>query len=285
MSDIVLAISSYQSNVEVLNILNKIKNSKNNYFIKIIIVDSMPNEVIHDYLRDNALDVDYIFSDFNLGSAGNLKVRLEHASKVTNAKWCLCLNHDAFYSEDFIDSFINCKAMNYQMVGAIFPTRVYDKNSNFEKIITNDSELCDWGSSNGCIYSLEAFKTVQVRDDLWMGWEDYLYCFELKEEGYSNYLVDTVPFIDPYEYKNISFGPFELTINDKPAWYDYYSIRNFIYSMRVVLFKKTHVKMLGKVIINSIVLSFFRDNTITRLKNFVLGFCDGLIGKMGKREL
>ena len=283
MSNVIVAISSFRSDPKVLDLLDLIFSCDSTLFLEVIVVDSKPTGLIDEFILKKGYPVKYITSAENLGSAGNLDSRLREASKNPSAQWCLCLNHDAFFSEEFVISFIG-KAENIQdKVGAVFPTRTYD-NGKVKK--TDSIEKMLWSSSNGCLYSLDPLrKGLYVDSALWMGWEDYLYCTVLKHKGYENYIVNSLPFIDSYEYKTLNLYGLKLKLNDKPSWYDYYSIRNLIYIGKKIKIDTVYLNLLFKVCINSIFMSFFKEKTIERQTNFIKGTIDGFKGKMGFKDI
>lgn len=283
MSNVIVAISSFRSDPKVLDLLDLIFSCNPTLFLEIIVVDSKPTGLIDEFILKKGYQVKYIISEKNLGSAGNLDLRLREALKNQSAEWCLCLNHDAFFSEEFVVSFIE-KAENIQgKVGAVFPTRTYD-NGKVKK--TDSIEKMLWSSSNGCLYSLAPLrKGLYIDSALWMGWEDYLYCTLLKNKGYENYIVNSLPFVDSYEYETLNFGVMKFRLNNKPAWYDYYSIRNLIYIGKKIKPDNVYFRLLFKVCINSIFMSFFKEKTIERQTNFIKGTIDGFKGKMGFKDI
>ena len=283
MSSVIVAISSFRSDPKVLDLLDLIFSCDPTVFLEVIVVDSKPTGLIDEFILKRNYLVKYIKSDRNLGSAGNLDLRLKEAAKNINAQWCLCLNHDAFFSEEFVISFVEKAACIQDKVGAVFPTRTYD-NGRLKK--TDFIEKMLWSSSNGCLYSLNPVrKGLYVDSALWMGWEDYLYCNLLKNNGYENYIVNSLPFIDSYEYQTLNFGVMKLRLNNKPAWYDYYSIRNLIYIGKKIKLDNVYLNLLLKVCINSICVSIFKEKTVERQTNFIKGFIDGLKGKMGFKDI
>lgn len=283
MTDISIAISSFRSNESVLSLLDAIFSTEQPLFLEIIVIDSEPTGLIEQFILKNNYPVNYIKSQHNLGSAGNLALRLNTAAKNPKANWCLCLNHDAYYTEEFAKSFIDSVRMLKGNVGAIFPTRWYN---NGEKNTTENLRSVLWNSSNGCIYSLAPTRlSIEVDTSLWMGWEDYLYCMKLLQYGYQNYLVNSLPFYDSYEYKSINFLGTHIKLNDKPSWYDYYSIRNLIYIGKHIPVDQTYLKLLSKVCVNSTVLAFFKDKTLERHSYFIKGLFDGFTNKMGFKDI
>lgn len=283
MSNVIVAISSFRSDPKVLDLLDLIFSSDPALFLEVIVVDSKPTGLIDDFFSKKNYPVKYIKSGKNLGSAGNLDLRLREAAKNQSAKWCLCLNHDAFFSEEFFRSLVEKADTIQGEIGAVFPTRTYD-NGRVKK--TNSIEKMLWSSSNGCLYSLNPVrKGLYVDSALWMGWEDYLYCKVLKHNGYENYIVNSLPFIDSYEYKTLKLFGLKLKLNDKPSWYDYYSIRNLIYIGKKIKIDTVYLKLLFKVCINSIFMSFFKPKTRERQAYFIKGTLDGFKNKMGFKDV
>lgn len=282
MNKIILAISVFRSDEKVINLLTSVFIGNESPYLDVIIVDSQPTGLLEQYIADKKLKLKYITSDNNLGSAGNLQSRLEEASKNSDADWCFCLNHDAYYTKEFAKSFLEEANKLTGKIGAVFPTRSYDNGRIIDSKQSN-RELT-WSSSNGCLYSLKPIRDgLRPAAELWMGWEDYFYCITLCDNGYRNFLVNSLPFIDSYEYQQKNILGLQFKLNNKPPWYDYYSIRNLIYIYKVRTVDKLFLSLFFKVVVNSLILSLLKSNKFKRISLFYKGIVDGINDRMGFR--
>ncbi len=93
LRDVALAISAFKSDSQVLNLLTRAFAAEQPQFGAVIVVDSLGSGRIERAVEENGWAVRYINSPTNLGSAGNLDLRLRTAAE-TGLKWCLAVNHD-----------------------------------------------------------------------------------------------------------------------------------------------------------------------------------------------
>lgn len=286
-NNVAIAISSFKSTQSVATLLDKIFSSDIS-FSEIIVVDSLSDGSMEKLLTEKNYKVTFFNSTTNLGSAGNLNKRLEIASQNSQNEWCFCINHDGYFDTKEILHLISSiptiqdKSTN---IGAIFPNRInYNKNEqpDFKAYDTYSKTL--WASSDGCLYSLQPYRQgCKVNQDLWMGWEDLIYCLELKEKGYQCYTATNGLYFDGYEYQKITLLCFTLYIADKPSWYNYYSIRNLVLGLRYLESKDYMLKFTAKTFIKSVITTaLFKNNKKERLIFSIKGLIDGLIGKTGQ---
>jgi GT2 family glycosyltransferase len=237
------AISAFRSDQPVIDLIRRIV-TENWPVERIVVVDSLGSGAIEEYITNGGLHdrVTYHNSDRNLGSAGNLRKRLELAAEL-QMEFVLALNHDAALDKSAFEGLLHWTCLDG--LGALYPLRYYDMKGIYDLSGVSDfsfrasgtptvpdEELVEvqWSSSNGALYSTHPFraKGLGPNASLWMGWEDYEYGLQLRRNGYRQYIVTSARAADNYEYKKVTVAGREITVADKAPWYLYYSTRNLI---------------------------------------------------------
>lgn len=289
LDDVAIAISSFKSTESISDLLEEIFSS-NISFAEVIIVDSISDGSLEELIKANNYDVNFYNATTNIGSAGNLNKRLEIASNNSNIEWCFCINHDGYFNAESIITLVDsAKSIKNKGVdvGAVFPSRIrYNKKE--KKMVSSDNvyEEILWSSSNGSLYSVKPYReNCKVDDNLWMGWEDLLYCLKLKEKGYTCFLSNNSFYYDSYEYEKVKILFFDIYIADKPSWYNYYSTRNLVLGLKSLddkdyLYKKLLVTVLKSAILT---IAFKKDKT-ERLSLSFQGLIDGIQNKTGYKD-
>ena len=167
---VAIAISAYQSDAEVISLLEAIFLAPHPEVKKIIVVDSLGSSRIAETATTRKWPLHYENANNNLGSAGNLARRMELAAEM-GAKWCLCLNHDANWDPNSLSAMLKVAAARHR-VGAVYPVidhsprepRWQEGPQRFtpsagkmiSEIPTNQpSKEVLWSSSNFALYATE----------------------------------------------------------------------------------------------------------------------------------
>tara|TARA_B110000003_G_C16631728_1_gene526916 strand:- start:248 stop:1159 length:912 start_codon:yes stop_codon:yes gene_type:complete len=294
-----VAISSFNSDQEVIQLINKIREEQ--WPISgIIIVDSMGSNEIQNYLLSNNMqDIEYHNFNYNLGSAGNLHQRIHLASKH-DWDFVLALNHDALVTKSTLIA--QLEYVNLEKIGALYPLKFFPEKQFYDYSGTKEvgpwrafgpinepeeplvSHI--WSSSNGALYSLEAARNgILPNQDLWFGWDDYLYGLDLRKSGYKQFVVTKAICEDNYEFESRSLGPMTLKLSIKPAWYHYYRTRNlwwiaFYRHPSLLRILRVSIRTIAETF--SICLGWEKDNKFLALKYQFIGMMHGIFNKMGK---
>ena len=220
LDKVAISISSFKSNDSIVNLLDQIFSS-NIVFSQVIVVDSLSDGSLEHIVKEKGYEVTLFNAIENIGSAGNLNKRLELAAENEANEWCLCLNHDGSFDIENISKLVSAAKRiktNESKVGAVFPNRVeYNKDNSSVLIENNKYYEVVWDSSNGALYSLEPYRIgCKVRKELWMGWEDLIYCLQIKDIGYKCFSTCSSLYYDNYEYKKVNLLGFNFYISDKP---------------------------------------------------------------------
>lgn len=239
---VALAISSFRSDEAVLRLLETAFSDPSPRFGAVIVVDSLGSGRIGDVARERGWPVRYESADRNLGSAGNLALRLRLAAR-TGLDWCLALNHDAMLDAERTERLLACGSRG-DKVGAVYPQLRFTsvgEAGRFDRPrrgftlfgltdavpATGNPIAVRWGSSNGALYRLDAVRTLpSLWDELWMGYEDLALGWELHRAGWAQRLCSGVVVDDNYEFRPLGKGALTLHSADKPVWYSYYQARN-----------------------------------------------------------
>ena len=294
-----VAISSFKSDKDVINLVSKIL-SEDWPIQGIIVVDSVGDSSISDFISEKGYkNVDYHNFNFNLGSAGNLNRRLLLSSKK-NWDFVLALNHDALLTKSTLIA--QLKHIDNENLGAIYPLKFFPKKNFYDfsgtkevgpwrafgpKEKPNDQVVEHiWSSSNGALYNLKPARDgILPNKDLWFGWDDYLYGLDLKKAGYIQYVATNAVCEDNYEFEDRKLGPLRLKLSIKPAWYHYYRTRNLWW---IACYKHPSLFRISRVIIRtlaetlSIFLGWEQENKLLAIKYQFFGFVHGIFNKMGK---
>jgi GT2 family glycosyltransferase len=300
LAEVALAISAFRADEAVSQMLKTAFAEGPPGFGAVIVVDSLGTGAIARLVESNGWPVHYINADRNLGSAGNLDLRLRTAADL-GLQWCLALNHDGELDLGKIRRLVEHGRANGR-VGATYPQLVFSsagerRDSPRRTFSTygmldrggngSEGDPCvevAWGSSNGALYRLDAIRSgVSAWPQLWMGYEDLAIGWELKRQGWLQLLCTDVEVSDNYEYAPVRLLGREIYLATKPSWYTYYHLRNQILIARGT--RGTAVSwasILARAIVDVSLILLFRDLKGERLKLLLRGTIDGLKGRAGK---
>lgn len=243
LASVALAISSYRSDEAVAQLLERLFVQGRSPFGAVIVVDSLGSGAIASAIAARAWPVRYINADRNLGSAGNLALRLATAAQ-TGMRWCYAINHDGVVDPEQVRQLVAhgeagdrigavYPSLSYQARGSIVeqPRRTLSPRGSFGAGESEDL-LChqvSWSSSNCALYRLDAIRQgVETWPELWMGWEDLAIGWSLRRNGWTQIQCRDVTVVDTYEYRRVGFLGWKFYITEKPSWYAYYQLRNLL---------------------------------------------------------
>jgi rhamnosyltransferase len=295
---VVLAISAFRSDESILALLRAVLSGAGSRLARVIVVDSLGSGVLAETIKREGWPVRYVDSPNNLGSAGNLALRLKLAAEE-DADWCFAINHDGMFDADLIARLV-ARSVGEDRVGAVFPKRIWidrgdtwlDPHLSIFRMPRFRGRGSDarklppevaWDSSNGALYSLAPIRAgVKVWADLWMGWEDLAYGWSLSNAGWRQLFCPDAEYRDDYEYQPVRLLGREFFIARKPAWYAYYLIRNLV----LIVFR-TKAGWQGWWFLSNRLMRelaftlLFRNQKYARLRLLTKGLIDGLRGKTG----
>jgi hypothetical protein len=296
-----LAISSFRYDASVLALLDRAAaDGALDLFSRIVVVDSVGTGKMAELLATRFGDrVEYHCAERNIGSAGNLALRLQLAARGEEDV-VYAVNHDGSVEQSTVRTLLGAAA-TLGSFGAIYPLRRmtargragYDITGSWSylspmrTVATPPAERLLpvwWSSSNPALYALEPVREGLLPwADLWMGWEDLGYGWLLAERGYAQFIATTAITDDGYELRPLAGGV--AHVSDKPTWYAYYYSRNL-----VLIARRTHRPAAAAALVARMALEVgvtvtVRKNRRKRLGYLARGLADGLRGRAGKWEL
>ena len=294
---VALAISSYNGDEAALQLARAATSGEfEGVFTKVAVVDSgEPGccAVLRDALAAGHPDVEYLWHEGNLGSAGNLVTRLRWAQH-SGAQVVLALNADGVLIADNVIRMLGW--LDHEEVAAVYPTHVMEGDrvdlsgrrrvpvlpSRVPLSQLQDRSTIDvrWGSSNGALYRMDALGSVALDDiaSLWYGWEDLGIGLSLDVAGHRQVMCLEASQPTASDQKHLSRT--NLLVSAKAPWTTYYSVRN------LVLLAKQHPKRTPRIalrISREFVMILVRDRRVQRYTRAVRGLTDGLRGRTGQR--
>lgn len=300
LARVALAISAYRSDDAAIRLLARAFANRKLQFGTVIVVDSLGSGRIEAAARSNGWILHYVNADRNLGSAGNLELRLKTAAEL-GLDWCLALNHDGDLDLSKVQRLVD-HGRSRDRVGAVYPQllltsaggrrdpprRTFSPFGLLERgSALSKKETCvevTWGSSNGALYRLDAIRSgVSAWPELWMGYEDLAIGWELQRNGWLQLLCTDVEVADNYEYAPINIAGRKIYLATKPSWYMYYQLRNLILVARGSSGKAIRwPSIVARGLIDVALILLFRDGKAERLKLLFRGVRDGLRGRSGR---
>lgn len=298
---IALAVSAYRSDEAVIGLLRSAFLEGQPRFGAVIVVDSLGSGAIERAIRAEDWDVHYINSDHNLGSAGNLALRLKTAAEL-DLQWCLAVNHDGVVDPSQVATLAR-HGSSRERVGAVYPQLIFTaaggradsarRRFTTFGVLRADGEGslppggCEsvvWSSSNGALYNLDPIRGgMHLWPELWMGYEDLAVGWELMRGGWTQLLCSDVRAADNYEFTEVRLLGRTVHLAVKPSWYNFYELRNLALIARRSRGSAVSWANIGlRMMIDLVLILMFRDRKLLRLRLLMSGLFDGLRNVAGK---
>lgn len=300
LARVALAISAYRSDDSVIRLLESAFTPGQPRFGVVLVVDSLGSGQITRVALGRGWKVDYVNADRNLGSAGNLDLRLQTTAEL-GMDWCFAVNHDGVVEPTKVLALLRHGSQR-ERVGAVYPQLIFSSADHRPDSIrrgfgtlgllgrgqpTNDNcaaiEVA-WSSSNGALYNLQPIRDgITAWPDLWMGYEDLALGWELQSRGWVQLVCTDVFVTDNYEFRPVRLFGRTVHLASKPSWYAYYQIRNLLLIARRA--RGTAVGWGGillRFLADVALTLFYRSQKRERLHLLFKGALDGLRGISGK---
>lgn len=300
-----LVISAYKSDAAIIRLLEQAAAFTEPPWTKVLVVDSLGSGAIPAELARRGWSdrVEYRSFDTNLGSAGNLSMRLKLAAEQ-GFDFAYALNHDGLVDAELVRSLLGFAASrDPSRLGAVYPLRRYTRlGGRFD--LTGASRLpvpfrgsrtpprgpalaVHWASSNGALYALAPVRSgLAPWADFWMGWEDLAYGWLLESAGYDQWVATDVVLDDDYEYVRKTVGKVSVSVSDKPVWYSYYQARNLVLAAaRTKADLPRRGMVAARVLMECGATLATRSKKLERLELLARGVFDGLRGVAGKGKV
>lgn len=294
---VALAVSTYRSDDKVIALLRQLFGGGGSPFTSVIVVDSLTSGAIEREIAANDWPVLFWSADRNLGSAGNLKKRMELAAGL-DAEWCYTINADGGVDLDMIRTLVRVGDQG-ERVGAVYPTRFRpNRGDSWEPPRTSLLPLSApiglarrqagnqdvlWSSSNGALYHLGPPRAgIFVWDDFWMGWDELSYGWQLSSNGWNQILCGDAVFSDDYEHRKVNFLGRTLYVHDKAPWMSYYTIRNLaLFVQRSDSGLEGWGVVARRYLQEAVLATLYKRDKARRIALLTRGLLDGLRGRSG----
>ena len=298
---IALAISAFRSDEAVIALLQAAFAPGQPRFGAVIVVDSLGSGAIERTASEQGWAVSYYNAERNLGSAGNLDLRMRAAASL-GMEWCFASNHDGVVEVGKIAALAR-HGRSRARVGAVYPQLIFARaggrpdaaRRGFSsygilrrvKIEGGTAESCTevaWSSSNGALYNLDAVRDgAHVWPELWMGYEDLALGWEMQRRGWTQLLCADVTIADSYEFSLVRLFGKDIHLAAKPSWYMYYQSRN----LALIARRSKGAAVSGpsvalRTVVDIGLILLFRDRKAERLRLLLTGLRDGLRNTSGK---
>lgn len=300
LARVALAISAYRSDDSVIRLLESALAPGQPRFGVVLIVDSLGSGQIARIALERGWKVDYVNADRNLGSSGNLDLRLQTAAK-SGMDWCFAVNHDGLVEPAKVMALLR-QGSQRERVGAVYPQLIFSSADHRPDSIRrgfgtlgplgrrqpiSDNRVATevaWSSSNGALYNLEPIRDgITAWPDLWMGYEDLVLGWQLQSRGWVQLLCTDVLVTDTYEFQPVRLFGHTVHLASKPSWYTYYQLRNLL-----LILRRTRGSAVGwggillRALAEVTLTLFYRSQKRERLHLLFKGARDGLRGISGK---
>ena len=121
MKGVVLAIATFRTTDHVASLLRSVFTRGGSSFGAVVVVDSLGDGTLARIVTENNWPVTYYNADQNLGSAGNLRKRLEVARSL-GGRWCYAINHDGEVDVGAVEAMVRV-GESAERIGAVYPNR------------------------------------------------------------------------------------------------------------------------------------------------------------------
>jgi hypothetical protein len=294
---VVLAVSSYLGDMAALDLVEVARSAPfQKAFDAIAVIDSGAQQqcaLLRETLAAEHPDVEYHWHESNLGSAGNLVVRLNWAIG-TGADAVLAVNADGVLVADNIARMLDC--LRDTEKAAVYPTHIIEgqrvdlsccrsvpilpSREPLGRLAGKRSIPVRWGSSNGALYRVDALQALALDGiaSLWYGWEDLGLGLSLHAAGHRQAM--SVEAVQPTRADQKHLSSTRLVVSAKEPWTTYYSVRNLL------LLSKTHrgyTVQISLRVLREFVMIVLRDRRRQRYARALRGLLDGARGVTGEQ--
>lgn len=301
LSRVALAISAFRSDDAVIALLERAFAPAAARFGFVIVVDSLGTNKIARVAAERGWPIHYENAMRNLGSAGNLDLRLRTAAAL-DCDWCFAVNHDGEVDGEQVSRLV-AHGNSRPNVGAVYPQLLFSQAGGRpdrpRRSFTTYGVIAEggsthgasdncievaWSSSNCALYRLDAIRDgLDTWARLWMGFEDLAIGWELKRAGWTQLLCTEVDVIDHYEFTPVRLLGRQIHVAAKPPWYAYYHWRNLLMVARGTHGEAMSARRLvTRGVVDVALIILFRDSKLRRLRLLFQGLFDGLRGRSGK---
>lgn len=216
-----------------------------------------------------------------------------------NADFLWLSDQDTLYPADFIVSMCSCitelkqRKVNYAVIGPCYIDALQNKKMPFISYAPFAQEITPGQGinfvsqliSSGMIIPATIFKCVGYkREDLFIDWVDFEWCWRSKQQGYSIIGFGGATIRHALGDEILSFLHRKITL--RSAYRRYYIIRNGIYLSLYT--NAIPIQARIEIFIKTVIWMFFypflpKNNKIKYFQASLLGFFHGIMAKLGAK--
>lgn len=240
---------------------------------RIILFDNGSKNIheIEHFLSSYNYSITLVKSKKNTGIAHALNeiARLAFDEKY---EWLLTLDQDTVIKPTLVETYL--KYLELPQVGQLCCDFI-DRNTGkreYNEFNKEDYKEIDKWITSGSLISLSALKAVGGFDeDLFIDYVDFDMCFALKEEGYKNYIINTVGMIHEIgarkEYRILQK---DIDVMNHSAFRHFFITRN-----EIIVYKRYPEERLPnmyKIQVNTLIkIILFEEHKIKKIKAVISG--------------
>lgn len=240
---------------------------------RIILFDNGSKNIheIEHFLSSYNYSITLVKSKKNTGIAHALNeiARLAFDEKY---EWLLTLDQDTVIKPTLVETYL--KYLELPQVGQLCCDFI-DRNTGkreYNEFNKEDYKEIDKWITSGSLISLSALKAVGGFDeDLFIDYVDFDMCFALKEEGYKNYIINTVGMIHEIgarkEYRILKK---DIDVMNHSAFRHFFITRN-----EIIVYKrypKERLPNMYKIQVNTLIkIILFEEHKIKKIKAVISG--------------
>jgi GT2 family glycosyltransferase len=266
---------------------------------EVIVVDNASTDGTGQMIAERfAGDVTYVFLPVNLGGAGGfdkgMRLAFEHGHD-----WIWCLDSDAMPSETTLEGLLSAECPSEIPIvaktcvlldprtGRLYPSATLRRGKKVEIPRTAwEGKTLPVDNASLCCLLVRADAAQQagfIEKELFIGSDDYFLSRELKSLG-EIVQVGTVVVTHPWMPAGYVIRSGRRRLPAQDYWRTYYNFRNAIlFEKRYYSLSKAMAGFTYKYLRSLAATLFLDDYKFYRMRILSKAFCDGLLGRMGKR--
>lgn len=256
----------------------------------VVIVDNATSGEALDRVQAAAClpGIDLIRNAANLGIGGALNRGVSWASSQ-GYKWALLLDDDTVPGPEMVATLIRAfeEFPNKSSLAVIGSNRVLNPVTRTRRNQNGWWSAGDAVITSGSLIELGAAQKIgPFRDEFFMDFVDFEFCLRARSMGFKivEILVPTMQHFIGNSKMVRRFGLRIHTYNHQP-WHSYYKVRNFIFVARKYLFTDPWwiFRMSWATAKTAVVAVLIEESRVPKLRYTLLGFYDGLLGRVTRK--
>jgi rhamnosyltransferase len=257
----------------------------------LVVVDNGSNPDELKLLRETAraAGVHLIENRENLGIAEALNQGIRWATSK-GYPWVILFDQDSRITDGFIDRMFATLESHpeHERIGSIHPRYVHP-DTGLEKYVSRADDKGPITSiTSGALMPIWVFEKIgDFASEYFIDWVDIEFSYRIRAAGFL--IVDSRDAVllhaagHPRQFSFLGFH-FRPGHHSSTRWYYMSRNRIAVYRKYLRVFPVWILKSMGASVKDTIKSFIVEDDRLVKLRNFMLGTWDGVIGRMGKRE-